>query len=282
VLWQSLLEGEFVLQIRVNDIDVSFQTRGQGRPLLLVHGFPLDHSMWRFQFEVLARDYKVIAPDLRGFGQTTRGTASVSMKQFAEDLVGLLEALSINDPVTYCGLSMGGYIGWEFWRNFPDRLCRLIQCDTRSIGDTELIARGRRQMAGRITEQGPNGSALAAETMIPKLFSEYSAQAVPERVSQLKKVIANSDHQMIAETQLALATRADVTTWLPDIDIPALLICGEHDAISPAEEMKVIADAMPNVKLEIIENVGHMAPLEHPLAVNNVIRQFLKQTDSSC
>lgn len=271
-----------MLRTHVNDINVAYQIRGRGKPLLLTHGFPLDHSMWRFQFEVLATEYQVIAPDLRGFGQTTRGTAPISMKQFADDLSGLLDALGIFDPVTYCGLSMGGYIGWEFWKNFPERICRLIQCDTRSIGDTELVARGRRQMAKRITEQGPNGSALAADGMIPKLFSEHSAQAVPERVAQLRGVIAENDYQMIAETQLALANRANANDWLPDINIPTLLICGEHDAISPADEMRVIADAMPNATIKIIENVGHMAPLEHPQAVNNLIRQFLKQTDSSC
>lgn len=271
-----------MLRTRVKDINVAYQIRGQGRPLLLVHGFPLDHSMWRFQFEILATEYQVIAPDLRGFGQTTRGTAPLSMKQFAEDLSGLLDALTIFEPVTYCGLSMGGYIGWEFWKNFPERICRLIQCDTRSIGDTELMARGRRQMASRITAQGPNGSTLAADGMIPKLFSKHSAEAVPERVSQLRSIIAGSDYQMIAETQYALARRAEATHWLPEINLPTLLICGEHDAISPADEMRAIATAMPNATIEIIENVGHMAPLEHPQAVNDLIRQFLKQTDSSC
>ena len=87
---------------------------------------------------------------------------------------------------------------------------------------------------------------------------------------------------MIAETQYALARRAEATHWLPEINLPPLLICGEHDAISPADEMRAIATAMPNATIEIIENVGHMAPLEHPQAVNDLIRQFLKQTDSSC
>ena len=271
-----------MLRVRVKDIEIAYQIRGEGKPLLLVHGFPLDHSMWRFQFEVLATQYQVIAPDLRGFGQTTRGNADVSMQQFASDLIGLLDSLSIHEPITYCGLSMGGYIGWEFWKRYPDRICRLIQCDTRSIGDTELIARGRRQMAERITKQGSNGSALAADGMISKLFSNYSAQAIPERVAQLRDVIAGSDPQMIAETQHALANRPDATTWLPNINIPTLLICGQHDAISPADEMKVIADTIPDATFHIIENVGHMAPREDPLAVNKVIREFLEQTDSSC
>ena len=137
-------------------------------------------------------------------------------------------------------------------------------------------------MAERITKQGSNGSALAADGMISKLFSNYSSQAIPERVAQLRDVIAGSDPQMIAETQHALANRPDATTWLPNINIPTLLICGQHDAISPADEMKVIADTMPDATFHTIENVGHMAPLEDPLAVNKVIREFLEQTDSSC
>ena len=262
-------------QTQVNDCEIAYQTRGHGAPLLLVHGFPLDHSMWRFQFETLATQYHVIAPDLRGFGQSSRGTAPISMSQFAVDLNDLLDALHIQSPITFCGLSMGGYIGWEFWRQFPQRLAQLIQCDTRSIGDTEVIARGRRQIAARITEQGSGGSALAADRMIPKLFSESSMQAIPERVQQLHRVIASSDPAMIAETQLALANRQDATTWLANINVPTLLLCGEYDGISPPGEMKAIAEALPQAQLEVIKDVGHMAPLENPQSANQIIRQFL-------
>ena len=262
-------------QIQVNDCEIAYQTRGHGTPLLLVHGFPLDHSMWRFQFETLATQYHVIAPDLRGFGKSSRGTAPISMSQFAVDLNELLDAIDIQAPITFCGLSMGGYIGWEFWRQFPQRLARLIQCDTRSIGDTEVIARGRRQMATRIAEQGSRGSALAANGMTPKLFSKSSMQAIPERVQQLRQVIAGSDPAIIAETQLALANRQDATNWLADINVPTLLLCGEYDGISPPDEMRAIADALPQAQFEIIKDVGHMAPLENPQAVNQIIRRFL-------
>ncbi len=271
-----------MFRAKVNDIEIAYQIRGHGPPLLMVHGFPLDHSMWRFQFEVLATRYQVISPDLRGFGQSSRGRAPISMKQFAHDLAGLLDTLTITQPITYCGLSMGGYIGWEFWKHYPSKIHRLIQCDTRSAGDSAPMARGRRQMAARITEQGSQGSILAADTMIPRLFSPQSAQATPERVSQLRDVIASSNPQMIAETQLALASRNDASTWLPKIQIPTLLICGELDQISPVEQMQTMAEALPDAALEIIDGVGHMAPLENPQKVNEVIRRFLWQTTTSC
>ena len=261
--------------VRVNNFEAAFQIRGQGQPLLLVHGFPLDHSMWRFQFEVLATQSQVIAPDLRGYGRSSRGQAPLSMKQFADDLIALLDTLGIPQPIIFCGLSMGGYIGWELVRNYPERVSRLIQCDTRSIGDTDIVARGRRQMAARIIEQGPNGSALAADGMIPKLFSQQSFDRIPERVEQLRTVIANTDPALIAETQHALAQRHDATAWLQTMDVPTLLLCGQHDSISPPDEMRAIAEALPQASFEIIPDVGHMAPLEDPHTVNDLIRQFL-------
>ena len=254
---------------------------GEGELLVFLHGIGGNKTNWHLQLPEFSNYFKTVAWDARGYGGSDDYEGDLDFSDFSRDLERVLDHFEAG-KAHLCGLSMGGYIGWEFWKNFPERICRLIQCDTRSIGDTELVARGRRQMAKRITEQGPNGSALAADGMIPKLFSEHSAQAVPERVSQLRGVIAASDYQMIAETQFALANRANANDWLPDINIPTLLICGEHDAISPADEMRVIADTMPNATIKIIENVGHMAPLEHPQAVNNLIRQFLKQTDSSC
>ena len=103
--------------------------QGVGQPLLLIHGFPLDHTMWQFQIEDLSRDFRIIAPDLRGFGSSDLSDAPMSMADFADDLERLLTELGIDSPVNICGLSMGGYIAWEFWHRHPQRLSRLILCD---------------------------------------------------------------------------------------------------------------------------------------------------------
>ena len=105
-------------------------------PLLLVHGFPLDHTMWAAQIEAISSRCRVIAPDLRGFGRSPPAGERTTMEQFADDLAGLLDAIGISEPVVYCGLSMGGYIGWQFWRKHANRLRGLILCDTRATADS--------------------------------------------------------------------------------------------------------------------------------------------------
>ncbi len=122
-------------RINLEDITLNVIERGSGPPLLLVHGFPLDHQMWRGQIDELAEDFRVIAPDLRGFGASDATEGTVTMQQFADDLANLLDQLSVQQPVRLCGLSMGGYIAWQFWRRHGDRLSHLILCDTlRSCG----------------------------------------------------------------------------------------------------------------------------------------------------
>ena len=116
----------------VNGIRLATVDQGRGPPVLLIHGFPLDHSMWDGQIETISSRYRVLAPDLRGFGQSGVTDASVSMEQHADDLAALMDALGIADPIVLCGLSMGGYIAFEFWRKYSPRLRALVLCDTRS------------------------------------------------------------------------------------------------------------------------------------------------------
>src|SRR5687768_11250493 len=120
-------------RVNIGEVALNVEDRGQGPVLLLIHGYPLDHSMWRHQLDELSHGCRVIAPDLRGFGQSTVTPGVVSMQRHAEDLVGLLDALGIREAVTVCGLSMGGYIAFQFALHHRDRLAKLILCDTRSV-----------------------------------------------------------------------------------------------------------------------------------------------------
>ncbi|MGE3777939.1 MAG: alpha/beta fold hydrolase, partial [Pirellulaceae bacterium] len=129
--------------------------RGKGVPLLLVHGFPLDHTMWQKQLDDLSQVCRVVAPDLRGFGRSEVTPGMVSMGQFADDLAALLDALQISEPMIFCGLSMGGYVAWQFWRRHRSRLRGLILCDTRSVADSPEAAAGRRTTADKVVAQGP-------------------------------------------------------------------------------------------------------------------------------
>ena len=148
--------------------------RGAGQPVLLVHGFPLDHTMWNAQIDTLSERVRVIAPDLRGFGDSPLGAADpdrgISMERYADDLAELLDALNpaINQPIILVGFSMGGYVAWQFVRKYPARLRALVQCDTRAIADSEEARAGRLKMAENVAEWG---AGRVAEMMGPKLFA---------------------------------------------------------------------------------------------------------------
>ena len=246
--------------------------RGQGKPLLLVHGYPLDHSMWSGQLEELSDQFRVIAPDLRGFGKSevTRGT--VTMAQMADDLAEWLEAQSIGEPVIFCGLSMGGYVAWQFALRHRGRLEKLILCDTKAVADSSEAAAGRLKTAEKVLAEG---AAVAADALLPKLFAAKTFERQPQVLESTRQVILRTSPEGIAAALRGMAERPDVTAQLWQMNVPALVLCGQHDAISPPAEMQQIAARLPTARYVEIQGAGHMSPLEQPGAVNAAIRDFL-------
>jgi pimeloyl-ACP methyl ester carboxylesterase len=258
--------------IRVRDIEMGLIDAGSGLPLLLVHGFPLDHSMWKYQIDHFAPHCRVIAPDLRGFGQTTATAGTATMEQMADDLNVLLDALGVNEKILFCGLSMGGYIGWQFVRKYESRVKALIACDTRAIADTAEQAAGRRQLAERVLREGP---APVAEAMLPKLFAGETRERRPDLVEATREVIMRTSPEGIAAALHGLAERPNVTEALEKIEVASLVIVGEHDAISSPEEMETIADALPNSAWVVVPHAGHLSPLENPDVFNEALREYI-------
>jgi 3-oxoadipate enol-lactonase len=248
--------------------------RGRGTPLVLVHGYPLDHSMWQGQLTGLSDACRLIAPDLRGFGGSDVTPGTVTMEQMADDIAGLLDALKIDEPVVFCGLSMGGYVSWQFALRHRQRLAKLILCDTRAVADTPEAAAGRKQTAEKVLAEGAQ---VAAEGILPKLFAPATYQEQPQIVAATRQVILRTKPAGIAAALRGLAERPDVTARLGEIDVPALVLCGQHDGISPPAEMRQIAERLPTARFVEIADAGHMAPLEEPAAVNAAIKDFLGQ-----
>ncbi len=254
-------------------LELNVVCHGTGKPLVLVHGFPLDHTMWKHQIDDLSDTCRVIAVDLRGFGKNAAFTDSVlSMQQLADDVANVLDALKMDEPITYCGLSMGGYVGWQFWQRHRDRLGKLIICDSRALPDEPMQAKTRLKAADFVLEHGPAG---LVETMMPKLFAASSTQRDPEMVATLKATMLSTPATTIAAAQRGMAARPDMTGELSKIDVPTQIICGELDEISTAEEMRAIAAAIPDADYVEIAGVGHMTPLEATAEVNVAIRNFL-------
>jgi 3-oxoadipate enol-lactonase len=289
-----------VKSLTIGGMELCFVDRGAGRPLLLVHGFPLDHTMWTGQIEALSAQYRVIAADLPGFGRSParKGVGSllqerpatnlrpapgfaektpdpfarVSMEQFADDLAALLDGLKIGEPVVLCGLSMGGYIAFQFWRKYAARLAGLILCDTRASADMPEGAAARRAMADRVLGEGP---APLVESMLPKLFSETTRQRNPHIVDGLRAVLAAGNPHGIAAAARGMAERPDMTSMLGQIGCPTLVIVGQDDVLSPPADMRRMAGAIPGAKVVEIPAAGHMSPLENPAAVTGAIAEFL-------
>ena len=255
--------------------DLSFLQQGdRGSVLLLVHGFPLDASMWREQLKGLAGDAQLIAPDLRGFGESEplESADPLLMDRLADDLAVLLDDLKISEPVAICGLSMGGYVALAFWQRHGRRLSGLALCDSKAAADTDE-ARAARQAAAE--------SALAGEVdklcraMAPKLFARESLQAAPQRVAETTEAMCGTAATTFAAAQRGMARRADMTARVAQIELPALLLCGAADSISTPDEMRRIAEAMPRAEFVEIAAAGHLAPLEQPAAVNQALRRWL-------
>jgi pimeloyl-ACP methyl ester carboxylesterase len=262
--------------VALSSTRMAYVDRGAGLPVLLVHGFPLDHTMWAAPIDALAGSARVIAPDLRGFGRTplAAGDAQrgISMEQYADDLAELLDATGIREPIVLIGFSMGGYVAWQFARKYGGRLRGLVPCDTRAVADNEEGRAGRLKMAAHVAEWG---SGRVAEIMGPKLFAPATFETKPEIVAAVRKVVENTSPAAIAAAQRGMAARPDMSGFLSTIQVPTLVLVGEHDAISPPTEMKSIADAIAHCEFIVIPGAGHMTTMENPAAVIDALARFV-------
>lgn len=256
----------------LGNTNLRYVDQGSGDALVLLHGFPLNHTMWKHQIAEFARTHRVIAPDLRGHGGTSVTEGTVTMSEMAQDVRALLDHLSIAAPISLGGLSMGGYVAWEFWLQFPDLLRHLLLFDTRAIADTEAVAQGRRLMAAQVVSAG---ASMAADSMLPKLLSQTTKMKQPQLVDEVREMILSTDPRAIAATQRGMAVRTDMVDKLSEIKTPALVVCGEEDTISSPREMQGFSNKMPHAHFVQIANAGHLAPLEQPQVVNQAIREFL-------
>ena len=259
-------------QIDVAEIRLNVFDEGSGPPLVFVHGFPLSHAMWLPQLQAFRTTHRVVAPDLRGFGGSTVVPGESTMRCLADDVAGLLDALGITEPVVLCGLSMGGYVAWQFVKHHAARLKALVVCDTKAVADAPEAAETRRKMAEHVLKFG---TGAVAEAMPAKLFTAATHTEQPQIVADIRATIAATDPQGLAAAQLGMAEREDVRSFLASIRVPALVVVGRDDVISPVEEMRAIAASIPGAEFRIVEGAGHMAPLERPEEFNSALAAFV-------
>ncbi len=265
--------------VSVNGTTLAVETCGSGLPLVLLHAFPLDHRMWQ-RVLPLADHLRLIIPDQRGFGGSVGGDDSTaepaSIGQLAEDVVGLLDALHVSEPAVIAGVSMGGYVAQQVAARHPDRVHSLILCDTKFAADTSEARAGRADLAARV---GRVGQRILAEAMIPNLLAKAPTVESPSKrnaVEQLLHEIITS--QPVATIQAALAAlgqRPDMTAAMQQCDRPVLLICGAEDTITPPAVMQAMEELLPQGRLLVVPEAGHLVPLEAPEIFCEAVLAFL-------
>jgi pimeloyl-ACP methyl ester carboxylesterase len=225
--------------------------------------------MWEAQIEALSDRYRVIAPDLRGFGQSV-SSELFTVRSLAEDLHALLREIRAL-PCILAGLSMGGYVALAFAKSHPGDLRGLALIDTRAEADAPAARENRDKMIQLVREKGAKA---VAEQMLPKLLAEDTVKHRQDIVHRLRRIMESQTPLTIAHALVALREREDYTGDLPSIAVQALIIVGEHDAITPPSVSEAMSKAIRNPTLVVIRRAGHMAPMEQPEDVTLALRRF--------
>lgn len=259
---------------RVRGFEMAYADMGQGAAVLLLHGYPFDKSMWSEQLEAIAAaGFRAIASDLRGLGETKSSSEVATMDDMARDTAALLDHLGVEKAVI-CGLSMGGYVAFEFMHLFPARVLGLVLAGTRAPADNEQEKAGREQQVQTMLRAGMVPISIAT---LPKLLAQRTLADKTDVVKRVRAMITGSDPKGAAAAQRGMAARRDYSDDLPKIDVPTLIIVGREDSIRPVADAQFMQRDIQNSRLEIIDDAAHMTNIEQPEIFNQVLIPFLKQ-----
>jgi 3-oxoadipate enol-lactonase len=254
-------------------IDYNIYGKASGLPVVFIHGFPFSQEMWRSQVAELSGDYSVVTYDVRGHGESEVGDGQYTIEFFVDDLIGLLDHLRIEKAVVV-GLSMGGYIALRAIERNPERFRGLVLCDTRSEADTN---EGKIKRAGNIQSVKNDRVKKYAEEFVKAVFASQTLERNPEAVKFIRKIIEKTSPIAIAGTLLALASRTDTTESLSKINVPTLILVGEHDALTPVSAAKSMNERIRQSKFHVISNAAHLSNLENPEEFNKHLSGFLRR-----
>jgi pimeloyl-ACP methyl ester carboxylesterase len=245
---------------------------GSGVPVVLLHAFPLSSAMWLGQREGLASVCRVITPDLRGFGGSLLGDDEPSIDLMADDVARLLDDEGI-DRAVVGGQSMGGYVTMALCRRHPDRLLGVILADTKAAADPEPARADRERVARTVLDKGTE---ILVEESLPTMVGATTRQRRGMVLGRVRGLIQAAPPPAVAWAQRAMAARPDSFDALRALKVPALVVVGEEDELSPRSDAEAMAKAIPDVRLAVIERVGHLSAIEQPEAFNRVVAEFVK------
>ena len=261
------------MRARIAGTDLSYEVRGTGPALLLLHAFPLGLAMWDDQARALSASFQVVRFDARGFGGTPAGESLLTMERIADDAAALLDHLSL-PAATVCGLSMGGYAAFAFVRRHPTRLRGLVLADTKASADTDAARRTRAEQAEAVRREG---TSAIADAFLPRLVGPTTHAQRPAVVARLREIILANPSRGVTDALAGLAARADSTPTLREIRVPTLVVCGEEDVLTPPAEAEALQAGIRGSVLEILPKAGHLANVETPEAFSRALETFLRR-----
>ncbi|HVE56744.1 MAG TPA: alpha/beta fold hydrolase [Pyrinomonadaceae bacterium] len=258
---------------QIRGIKTVYEDKGEGVPVVFVHGHPFDRSMWRGQTAEFCSDYRIIAPDLRGYGESEAVSDKLKFDDFAQDIAVLLDKLKVGD-IVLCGLSMGGQILFEFYRLFPQRVRALVLADTFAQLDRPEQKQARYDTAERLLREGMSDY---AEEVLSKMIAPETIEKQPEVANHVLSMMRGTPPQGAAAALRARAERADYTTLLSKINVPTLIVVGSRDEFTPVADAEFMHEKISGSELAVIEGAGHMPNLENPVEFNRILNEFLQK-----
>jgi len=265
------------LKTALGGITIGYDDRGIGEPLVLVHGHPFNRSMWRPQVERFSADWRVIAPDLRGYGETTVVPGKTPLETFARDLENLLDHLGVEQFVLG-GLSMGGQIVMECYRLFPGRIRGLILADTFPGAETEAGKKHRNDVADELLREGMEAYAV---DMLPKMLSPRNVEALPDVAAHVLGMMRTTPPEGAAAALRGRAERPDYVETLKGVSVPALVVVGREDEFTPVSDGELMHALIPDSTLLVVDGAGHMPNLERETMFSDAVRTFLESMAST-
>lgn len=263
--------------IDLDGVTLHYTDEGEGEPVILIHGFPLSSELWTPQRAALSANYRVLALDLRGHGMSEPPHGAASVEMYADDVMAFMDALGIG-AVNLAGLSMGGYIVMALLRRYPDRVRSIMLLATKAPGDTDAGKQARNDM---IALAETEGAGAVAEKMLPKMLTARTRDTNPELVEFARSMMARTSVEGIVGALHALRERPDSRPTLDGLALPALILVGQEDELTPPAEATAMEAAIRNARLEIVPDASHLLNLEQPEPVNRAMQAFLDQLYSN-
>ncbi len=252
---------------------LAFTDQGTGQPVVLLHAFPLSRRMWDETVAAWSSRFRILAPDLPGFGDSRSTAANFTMEGCAREVSQFLRNRSVKEKIVLVGLSMGGYIAFEIIRQFPEKISGLVLAATHPLPDTEAAAKGRQETAEFVLQEG---SQALSERLLPKLLGATTLATKPEVTQRVRELIASNSPEGIAKACLGLAARRDSTPVLQMIQIPTLILAGSEDALIPEARSIEMKQQVKKAEQEVFTACGHLVNLEQPQAFQERVLEFLK------